>query len=136
MAHEIATSPSAPRDDTVVILKKLQKEFAEEKKKYLKLMDSYKISQALGLVYEFLWHRYADYYLEELKSRQDTSGLTPRIGSELKEELRNGNIVVQDEMQKTYFANLKMLHPFMPFVTEAVWLTFNKVKKSILEERL
>ena len=116
---EIATSPSAPRDDTVVILKKLQKEFAEEKKKYLKLMDSYKISQALGLVYEFLWHRFADYYLEELK-----------------EELRNGNIVVQDEMQKTYFANLKMLHPFMPFVTEAVWLTFNKVKKSILEERL
>ena len=88
---EIATSSSSPRDDTAVILKKLLKEFIEEKKKYLKLMDSYKFSQALGLVYEFLWHRYADYYIEELK-----------------EELRNGNIVVQDEMQKVYFENLKI----------------------------
>ena len=133
---EIATSSSSPRDDTAVILKKLQKEFKEEKKQYFKLMDNYNFSQALGLVYEFLWHRYADYYLEELKSRQDTSGLTPRIGSELKEELRNGNIVVQDEMQKVYFGNLKMLHPFMPFVTETVWKVFKGEENSILKERL
>ena len=117
--NEIATSPSSPRDDTAVILKKLLKEFIEEKKKYLKLMDSYKFSQALGLVYEFLWHRYADYYIEELK-----------------EELRNGNIVVQDEMQKVYFENLKMLHPFMPFVTDAVWKVFHGNQSTILQEIL
>ena len=102
-----------------LILKKLQKEFEEEKKQYLKSMDSFKFSQAFGLVYEFIWHRFADYYIEQLK-----------------EELKAGRIEVLEELQKVYFENLKMLHPFMPFVTEAVWMVFNQGKKSILEERL
>jgi len=71
------------------------------------------------LVYEFIWHRFADYYIEQLK-----------------EELKAGRIEVLEELQKVYFENLKMLHPFMPFVTEAVWMVFNQGKKSILEERL
>ena len=100
-------------------LKNLQKEYKLEKKKYLSLMDSYKFSQALGLVYEFLWHRFADFYLEELK-----------------EELRNGNIIVLNELEKVYFENLKMLHPFIPFVTEAVWKTFYGEKSSILLQKL
>ena len=82
-------------------------------------MDSYKFSQALGLVYEFLWHRFADFYLEELK-----------------EELRNGNIIVLNKLEKVYFENLKMLHPFIPFVTEAVWKTFYGEKSSILLQKL
>ncbi|OGK42624.1 valine--tRNA ligase [Candidatus Roizmanbacteria bacterium RIFCSPLOWO2_01_FULL_35_13] len=101
------------------ILKKLQKEFEEEKKQYIKSMDSFKFSQAFGQVYEFIWHRFADYYIEQLK-----------------EELKAGRIEVLEELQKVYFENLKMLHPFMPFVTEAVWMVFNQGKKSILEERL
>jgi len=117
-------------------LKKLQKEFKEEKKQYLKAMDTFKFSQALGLVYEFTWHRFADYYIEELKSRLNTSGLTPRIGSELKEELRDGKIRVLEELQDVYFENLKMLHPFMPFVTEAVWRVSKGEKISILNTKL
>ena len=130
------SSSSTPRNDLEAVLKKLQKEFREEKKKYLKFMDSYKFSQALGLVYEFIWHRFADYYIEELKSRLNTSGLTPRIGSELKERLRSGNIEVLDELQNVYFENLKMLHPFMPFVTESIWRVFNGEENSILTTSL
>jgi valyl-tRNA synthetase len=118
-ANKIATSPSAPRDDSFTILKNLQKEFKEEKKQYLKLMDSFKFSQVFGLLYEFIWHRYADYYIEQLK-----------------EDLRSGNIEVLDELKTVYFENLKMLHPFIPFVTEAIWKVFHGEESSILFEKL
>ena len=101
------------------ITKQLIKESEEEKKQYLKSMKAYKFSQALGLMYEFLWHRFADYYIEELK-----------------EELKNGNIEVLEVLKSVYFDNLKMIHPFMPFVTEAVWQTFNGKKSSILLQML
>lgn len=107
------------QDQNPKILNELIKEVKEEKKQYLRAMDGYRFSQALGLVYEFLWHRFADYFIERLK-----------------EELRNGNIKAYQSLEKVYFANLKMLHPFAPFVTEAVWKQFNGEESSILKERL
>ncbi len=82
-------------------------------------MDTYKLAQAFELAYEFLWHRYADYYIEQLKL-----------------ELRGGNIEVLELMKEIYYANLKMLHPFMPFVTESVWRVFHGDKDSILKSSL
>ncbi|MDO8497760.1 MAG: valine--tRNA ligase [bacterium] len=98
------------------ILTQLEKESQSEMKKYHKYMKEYKFSKALGLVYEFIWHRFADVYIERLK-----------------DEIRNGNIEVLDRMKEVYFENLKMLHPFMPFVTEAVWQVFKGKNVSILE---
>ena len=80
-------------------------------------MDSYRFSKALGLVYEFIWHRFADFYIEQLK-----------------DEIINGNIEALEELKEVYLENLKMLHPFIPFVTEAGWKVFNK--ESILLEKL
>ena len=120
--NEITSSSSTPRNDVrnaEQILKELKKEFTLEKKKYLKLMDGFKFSQALGEIYEFIWHRFADYYIEELK-----------------EELRNGNIKVLKILKEVYFENLKMLHPYMPFLTEAVWKVFNGTESSILSSNL
>lgn len=106
-------------DKKLKILKNLKKEFQEEKKKYLKLMNNYKFSAALRVVYEFLWHRLADFYVENLKK-----------------ELKNGNILAFDQLKKVYLENLKMLHPFMPFVSEVIWKIFNGEKSSILKEKI
>ncbi len=100
-------------------LKDLQKEFETVKKSYVKQMDHYHFSRALEVVYEFLWHRFADFYIEKLK-----------------DELKNGNIEVLEGLKKVYTETLKLLHPFMPFVTEAVWQTFNGETSSILKEKL
>ncbi len=97
------------------IIDNLQKELKQEEKEYKKHMEAYRFSKALGVVYEFIWHRYADYYLEQLK-----------------EALFNGKIEVLEELKKAYFANLKMLHPFMPFLTEAIWQVFHGKNNSIL----
>ncbi len=99
------------------ILNELKKEYKKEKKQYLKHMDSYQFSKALGLVYEFIWHRFADHYIEQLK-----------------DEIINGNIEALEELKEVYLENLKMLHPFIPFVTETVWKVFNN--ESILLEKL
>ena len=99
------------------IINNLTKEHKQEKKQYLKYMDSYQFSKALGLVYEFTWHRFADFYIEQLK-----------------DEIINGNIEALEELSQVYLENLKMLHPFTPFVTETVWKVFNR--ESILLEKL
>lgn len=100
------------------ILKELEKEFESVKKAYFINMDSYKFSFAFDGVYEFLWHRFADYYIEALK-----------------DEVIAGNIKARELLLNIYRENLKFLHPFIPFVTEAVWMAFNGRDKSILSER-
>ncbi len=100
-------------------IKDLEKESSKFKKRYMQLMEKYKFGQAFDELYEFVWHRVADYYIEQLK-----------------ESLRSGNIEVLERLTNIYFELLKMLHPFMPFVTEAVWMNLNKSNKSILETTL
>ncbi len=101
------------------IIKELQKEFLQEKKTYVKLMDSYNFSAALGEIYEFIWHRFADYYIEQLK-----------------DEMVTGTIEAYEVLRDIYFENLAMLHPTMPFVTEAVWKVFHGEGSSILDSTI
>jgi len=77
-------------------------------------MNGYKFSAAFGLMYEFIWHRFADYYIEQLK-----------------EELRNDNIEVRDSLTDVYLQSLRLLHPFVPFITDSVHKQFTD--KYILE---
>jgi len=107
------------RPQALKILENLKNEFEKEKKHYQKLMKNYKLSLALTLIHKFLWHRLADFYLEQLK-----------------EEIKNGNINVLDELKKVYLENLKMLHPFAPFVTEVIWKKFMGEKETILKVKI
>lgn len=115
MNRELKTENKGKTDKTA----NLKNEFEKMNKEYLKYMKSYQFSFALNTVYEFLWHRFADVYIEQLK-----------------EDLKDGNIKVLEGLEQIYTENLKMLHPFMPFVTEAVWKVFKGEEKSILLERL
>lgn len=114
-----STLKSVKDKKSLKLLIDLEKEFKEEKKKYLKSMDSYQFSQALGLVYEFIWHRFADFYIEQLK-----------------DDVINGNIKALKTLETIYLENLKMLHPFIPFVTEAVYKVFQGKKSSMLKTSL
>lgn len=98
-----------------IVVEELQKEFAEVKKMYEKHMDAYEFSKALNLIHEFLWHRFADYYLEQLK-----------------EELKNGKMDVSNALETVYVDCLVMLHPFMPFITEAVYKVFYGEDRSVI----
>jgi valyl-tRNA synthetase len=97
-------------------MKDLQKEYKQVEKKYHASFKKYQFAKAFDLSYEFLWHRVADIYIEKLK-----------------EELKNGNMEASQSLQSVYRGMLKMLHPYMPFVTEAVWKAFHGDDTSILD---
>jgi len=93
------------------IIKKLEKTV----NKTTRHLENYKFSPAGELIYQFLWHDFADKYLEYSKER-----------------MKKKDITVLSVLRYTYLTSLKLLHPFMPFVTEAVWQQFPKTKEKVL----
>jgi len=84
-----------------------------------KALDNYRFNEAESLAYDFFWHDFCDWYVEMVK---------PRImgqGAEDKEQ-GAGEILIH-----VLESSLKLLHPFMPFVTEAVWQNI-KERESIM----
>jgi valyl-tRNA synthetase len=71
-------------------------------------LEAYKFNEAAGAIYRFVWNVYCDWYLELIKPV-----LTGPDGA-AKTETRAAAVWVLDEI-------LKLLHPFMPFVTEELW---------------
>jgi valyl-tRNA synthetase len=71
-------------------------------------IEAYKFNEAAGALYRFVWNVYCDWYLELAKP-----ALTGPDGA-AKDESRAMVAWVLDEI-------LKLLHPFMPFVTEELW---------------
>lgn len=76
------------------------KELASTIKKLTRLLDKYRLNEAAEEIYNFIWHKLADVYLEKTKNRRLEAQST-----------------LEDVLQET----LKLLHPFMPFVSEAIW---------------
>lgn len=85
----------------------LKEEYEALTKQHHKHMKEYQFSYAFGELYEFLWHRFADFYIETLK-----------------DQLKDGNIGVYQALEGVFIGCLQMLHPFIPFVTEAVYGQF------------
>ena len=96
----------------------LQKELEAVKASYHKNMQEYKFGQVLGELYAFSWHRFADVYIEELK-----------------EGLKKGDQEIQSALEKAFLDCITMLHPFIPFETEALWQVFHTEDSSILEAK-
>ena len=71
-------------------------------------LDHYEIGVALATIYEFIWDVFCDWYIELTKSR-------------LSEKETEGNLVAQNVLCYVLTGTLKMLHPFMPFITEEIY---------------
>lgn len=73
-----------------------------------KHIESYRLDLAADTVYHYIWHSFADVILEESK---------PIINGEDKEARQSA----QWTLYEIFTTSLKLLHPFMPFVTETIW---------------
>jgi len=65
-------------------------------------LDSYKFNEAANSIYDFVWHEFCDWYIETAKST-----ITERTSQ----------VILYKILEKS----LRMLHPFMPFITEEIW---------------
>ncbi|MEK9155008.1 MAG: valine--tRNA ligase [Patescibacteria group bacterium] len=88
--------------------KKRFKELADLKKEITKLMESYKFYTAAEKLYHYFWHTFADKIIEENKSR-------------LNGENKNDRAAAQALLVTIFNDLIKMLHPFMPFITEEIY---------------
>ena len=71
-------------------------------------LEEYRFDQAAGHLYHFIWHEYCDWYVELIKP-----------------SLQNGDApaarLTRATMLDTFERLQRLLHPFMPFVTEEIW---------------
>ncbi|MDO8626706.1 MAG: valine--tRNA ligase [Candidatus Magasanikbacteria bacterium] len=82
-------------------------------------LENFRLHEAAQSLYDFTWHEFADIYIEATK--------TQLLNSESK------NFTIQNLY---YILNnvLKLLHPFMPFVTEAIWSELYGQEKLLMVE--
>jgi valyl-tRNA synthetase len=63
-------------------------------------LDNYRLNEAAETLYDFIWHKFADVYIEQAKQRREES---------------------QPILEYVFRTSLELLHPFMPFITEELW---------------
>ena len=76
-----------------------------------KCLDEYRFNEAANAIYEFLWHEFCDWYIEIAKISLNE---------------KTTQIILYKVLEKS----LRMLHPFMPFVTEEIWQKLPREKEA------
>ncbi|CCB65922.1 valine--tRNA ligase [Hyphomicrobium sp. MC1] len=84
-------------------------------------LEAYKFNEAAGAIYDFVWGQFCDWYLELIKP------VLAGDEEDAKSETRAVTAWTLDQI-------LKMLHPFMPFITEELWahMVEHGVKRDVL----
>ena len=82
-------------------------------------LDKYEVGVALASIYDFTWDVFCDWYIELTKAR-------------LNEKDTEGNIVAQNVLAYVLTGTLKLLHPFMPFITEEIYQSLPHSDESIM----
>ena len=74
-----------------------------------KALEEYRFNEAASALYQFVWHEYCDWYVEIVKAR---------LSSDASREQQQAGVALLCLGLDTV---LRLLHPFMPFITEEIW---------------
>ena len=77
-------------------------------------LEKYKFYEAADKIYHFIWHEFCDWYIELVKPS-------------LKENNRTSLAVLVDSLDQI----MRLLHPFMPFITEEIWQHLPREEKAL-----
>ena len=107
---------TAPEKSTRATETKKDKWIKEELKKtkaeVTKAIEGYRFGLAAEEIYDFFWKKFADKYIEHTKSRREEA---------------------QETLEEILEESLRLLHPFMPFITEDIWQKLpNKKGESVM----
>ncbi len=83
-------------------------------------MEKFELGVAVQKVYDFIWDEFCDWYIEMVK---------PRLYSETEEASKNAALWT---LKNVCITALKLLHPYMPFVTEEIFMTIQDEEESIM----
>jgi valyl-tRNA synthetase len=82
-------------------------------------LETYRFDEAANRLYQFIWHEYCDWYLELIK---------PVLADRASHEAETTRQTLID----TFEPLLRLMHPFMPFITEEIWQAFPHQGESIM----
>ncbi len=85
-------------------------------------LEAYRFDQAANALYQFIWHEYCDWYLELIK---------PALQNPASLDAPGTRQTLVDTLETT----MRLLHPFMPFLTEEIWQTLPHQGESIVVQR-
>src|SRR3989344_6067618 len=97
-------------EDDLWILDELDKTTREVTKN----IESFQLHLATEELYDFIWHKFADVYIEKSKSRRTAA---------------------QPTLEYVLDSSLRLLHPFMPFLTEELWQKLGNKESIMLTDR-
>jgi valyl-tRNA synthetase len=83
-------------------------------------LESYEFDQAASVLYQFIWHEFCDWYLEFIK---------PQLYDQDHPDTRRH---CQSVLLKVQSAILRLLHPFVPFITEEIWQKIPGAQGSVM----
>ena len=78
-------------------------------------LDKYELGVALAKLYDFIWDVFCDWYIELVKQR-----------------MTDGDKIAMKVIAYVFSQTMKMLHPYMPFITEEIWQTLPHIGESIV----
>ncbi len=82
-------------------------------------LEAYRFDRAANALYQFIWHEYCDWYLELIKPTVQNSASPDAPGT-------------RQTLVDTLETTMRLLHPFMPFITEEIWQTIPHQGESIV----
>ena len=85
-------------------------------------MDSFELGVAAGKIYDFIWDSFCDWYIELTK---------PRLNGEDEESKLSAQKVLLYVLTEI----LKLVHPFMPFISEEIWQALPHEGEALMVER-
>ncbi|MCL2772808.1 MAG: valine--tRNA ligase [Oscillospiraceae bacterium] len=81
-------------------------------------IENFDVSLAQSKIYEFIWDIFCDWYIELVKTRLNDKTLA-------------SNKTAQNVIVYVFVNLLKLLHPYMPFITEEIWKNMPKIKADL-----
>ena len=84
-------------------------------------LEQYRFDQASSHLYQFIWHEYCDWYLEMIK---------PSLQNKDSAEAKR----TRQTLVETFETVQRLLHPFMPFISEEIWQTLPHQGESIVTQ--
>jgi valyl-tRNA synthetase len=92
-------------------------------------MEKYELGVAVQKVHDFIWDEFCDWYIEMVKPRLYSRGTEESKDSASKDVSRNAALWT---LQTVLIGSLKLLHPYMPFITEEIFRTVQSKEDSIM----
>lgn len=84
-------------------------------------LEEYRFDRASSALYQFIWHEYCDKYIEMIKP-------------DLKDHTSESAKATRYTLAETFETMMRLLHPFMPFITEEIWQTLPHEGASIVRK--